>query len=152
MITNPSKALAKLGPRACSLWITFYCSELPNQQRIKEQCLILLQQNSGSFFVVVIAFINQPNKKQTNKQKKTRQSPMLQPKDSCIISKIQRSSLGASCFIQQLTQREFNPSTHFFHLVTSTLLPGLSWMRGSSVQGTQQATFSPMEQGNSRPE
>ena len=36
MITNPSKALAKSGPRACSLWITFYCSELPNQGRMPD--------------------------------------------------------------------------------------------------------------------
>ena len=148
MITNPSKALAKSGPRACSLWITFYCSELPNQGRMPDSFTAKLR----IIFSSLPSSTNQPTPTPPPPKKKTRQYPMLQPKDSCIISKIQRSSLGASCFIQQLTQRELNPSTHFFHLVTSTLSPGLSLMRGSSVQGTQQVTFSPMEQGNSRPE
>lgn len=83
-------------------------------------------------------------------QKTTLQSHCLT--DHLIISNVQISSPSASCFIQQLIKRGFIDSTHLFHLVTSTLSPGFSLMRGSSVQGIQQATFSPLEQGNSRPE
>lgn len=52
-------------------------------------------------------------------------------------------------FTDNLTPKRY---THFFHLVTRTLSPGLRTIRGSSVHGTQHATLSPLEQGNSLPE